>query len=241
MKFQLFGRLKHSAAKKPQEHTLKQLSELPVDQVRTLSSRGISQREIINRLRTQGYTYSQINEALNEAVKDVATGRQPLEPQNQTAPFQTSMEHEPSNYEYPQNISYSGPSKEELGLPKKEKKQPEEEQVLVPETTEELIEVMIAEKMIDVEDEFEKIHNKIKDLEKIVFELRDQVKELKIRKNEDEKKFLTKVTEIEDFLENSQSRIGGLEKALQQVLPTLVENVRDLTGVVQEVKKGKEE
>ena len=59
--------------------------------------------------------------------------------------------------------------------------------------------------------------------------------------DEDEKKFLTKVTEIEDYLEGSQSRIGGLEKALQQVLPTLVENVRDLTGAVEGVKKEKEE
>ncbi len=261
MKFKLFGRLKQNAKKEPKiEANLKPAEEIPVNEVRRMSSQGVSQGEIVNQLRNTGYTYSQINKAMNEAVKETTKmggiqNQTPMQsqmssgmpqpeintqlPPKATPQVQNNQSNERS-FEYPQNIQYTGPSKEELGLQSQDAfaaAASQQQQFLVPENTEELIEVMIAEKMIDVEDEFERSHNKISDLEKIILELRDTVKELQIRKDEDEKKFLGKVIEIEDFLEGSQSRLGGLEKAVQQVLPTLVENVRDLTGVVEDAKK----
>ncbi|MDY6770578.1 MAG: hypothetical protein SV186_01325 [Candidatus Nanohaloarchaea archaeon] len=102
---------------------------------------------------------------------------------------------------------------------------------------EELIETIIEEKIIDIEDEFETIYGRIESLEDTVDQLQEDVHDLKIRKEEDEQEFLQKMEEMEDYLENSQSRIGGLEKAFQQTLPSLVENVRDLTELVEDMRE----
>jgi len=102
---------------------------------------------------------------------------------------------------------------------------------------EELIETIIEEKMIDIEDEFETVYERLEALEDHVDELQQDVHDLKIRKDEDEREFLQKMEEMEEYLENSESRIGGLEKAFQQTLPSLVENVRDLTELVEDMRQ----
>ncbi len=102
---------------------------------------------------------------------------------------------------------------------------------------EELIETIIEEKIIDIEDEFETVYERLEELEDNVDELQQDVHDLKIRKDEDEREFLQKMEEMEDYLESSESRIGGLEKAFQQTLPSLVENVRDLTELVEDMRQ----
>jgi len=107
----------------------------------------------------------------------------------------------------------------------------------ISESEEELIETIVEEKIIDIEDEFENIYAQIEEMQDRLEDMQDDVEELQIRKDEDEQEFIQKVDEMEEYLETSQSRIGGLEKAFQQTLPTLVDNVRDLTDLVKDMKE----
>lgn len=226
MKFELFGRLKKKKPENVPPPSLPDINqEIPESVIKDMLNQGLTQGEIVNQLRNKGYTYSQINKALNEVVKKEAVREEEEKDvdfqQPQFPPEQKSQENET---QIQQSVS-----PEEFSS--------YEEQPLVPENMEELIEVIVAEKLIDVEDNFEKVNKRISKIEKNLAQLRDDVNELKIRKDEDEKKFLGKIEELEQFMEASHGRIGGLERALKEVLPTLVENVRDLTTMMKEGRK----
>ncbi|MFO7793943.1 MAG: hypothetical protein R6V35_03115 [Candidatus Nanohaloarchaea archaeon] len=104
---------------------------------------------------------------------------------------------------------------------------------------EELIETIVAEKFNQVESEFSKIYEEMDIMIDELESLEDRVHDLEVRDDEDQQEFVQKVDEMEDHIDSYQSRIGGLEKAFQQVLPSLVENVKDLTSLVQEIKDDK--
>lgn len=104
---------------------------------------------------------------------------------------------------------------------------------------EELIETIVAEKFNEVESEFSKIYEEMDIMIDELESLEDRVHDLEVRDDEDQQEFVQKVDEMEDHIDSYQSRIGGLEKAFQQVLPSLVENVKDLTSLVQEIKDDK--
>ena len=107
----------------------------------------------------------------------------------------------------------------------------------VNENIEELIETVVAENLESVNQEFENLYEELDFIEEQMENLEERVEELEIRDDEDQQEFVQKVDEMEDHIDSYESRIGGLEKAFQQVLPSLVENVRDLTGLVQEIKQ----
>ncbi|MDY6778131.1 MAG: hypothetical protein SVU32_05670, partial [Candidatus Nanohaloarchaea archaeon] len=94
---------------------------------------------------------------------------------------------------------------------------------------EELIETIVEEKIIDIEDELENVYDQLESLKDRVDDLEQDVHDLKVREEEDEKQVVQKVDELEQYMEESQSRIGGLEKAFQQTLPSLVENSQDFS------------
>ena len=102
---------------------------------------------------------------------------------------------------------------------------------------EELIETIVAENFERVKTEFENVYEELDTIGEELQDLESRVDELEIRDDEDQQEFVQKVDEIEEHIDDYESRIGGLEKAFQQVLPSLVDNVRDLTGLVQEIKQ----
>ena len=243
--------------------------KVPIQEVRNLSSQGYSENEIVNELRNRGYDHPDIKQALNKALKarteggnqnrPPSQGRQQGRGQGQNRSPQSNMPQALSRYEGEGgNRSMTGgpgstgemqqePMEEESeggggwmpGFGGGSEQQAYEEEDMVPEDIEELIEVIVSEKLIDIEEEFDEVHSEMDELKEKVDEIQERLHEVEIRKDEDEKKFISKVNEMEDYLETSQSRIGGLEKALQQVLPSLVDNVRELTSLVQDMKEEK--
>jgi hypothetical protein len=102
---------------------------------------------------------------------------------------------------------------------------------------EELIETIIAENFQKVEKEFQNVYDEMDMIEEKLADLESRVHDLEVRDDEDQKEFVKKMDEVEDHIDSYESRIGGLEKAFQQILPSLVDNIRDLTSLVQEIKQ----
>lgn len=102
---------------------------------------------------------------------------------------------------------------------------------------EELIEIIVSEHVADLEDEFGQLRTDMSELREEFDELRQSFREIDVRKDEDEKVVIQKVNEMEEYFEQTHSRMGGMEKALQQVLPSLVENVRELSSIVREMQE----
>lgn len=104
---------------------------------------------------------------------------------------------------------------------------------------EELIETIVSEQFERVRNEFQTVYDEIDIIADEVEDLESRVHDLEVRDDEDQEEFIQKVDEMEEHIDSYQSRIGGLEKAFQQVLPSLVDNVKELTSLVQEIKQEK--
>jgi len=104
---------------------------------------------------------------------------------------------------------------------------------------EELIETVVAEKFGRISNEFSSVYDELDILIEELEELESRVHDLEVRDDEDQEQFVQKVDEMEEHIDSYQSRIGGLEKAFQQVLPSLVDNVKQLTSLVEEIKEEK--
>ena len=106
-------------------------------------------------------------------------------------------------------------------------------------SVEELVETIVAENLERVEREFENVYSEIDELKDKLEEIDDRVHDLEVRDDEDQTQFIQKMDELEEDIDSYQARMGGLEKAFQQILPSLVDNVRELTSLVQEIKQEK--
>jgi len=245
VKFEFLGKLKDRGDEEDGE-SAPSSDDIPVDEVRTLSDQGYSQHEINEFLRDRGYGYSQINKAMNRAVRDTTQGGGPgggqsfdqgrdgtTQTQQQQGSGQDSYQPQP----YEQDPGGRQPTQPQQEYEEGGMEDEWSDDVGISESEEELIETIVEEKIIDIEDEFENIYVQIEEMQDRLEDMQDDVEELQIRKDEDEQEFIQKVDEMEEYLETSQSRIGGLEKAFQQTLPTLVDNVRDLTDLVKDMKE----
>ena len=196
--------------------------------VRKLSSEGRSEREIINFMRREGYPNEEISHALNKVLKFRVTNK----PQTVPAPRTASVQSSVPMRDIGQNFLAPPPEKP---LEENVIEMTEEEEIGL----EELVEEIIEEKWKDSMDE-------LKDVEKAVVKLQEQVEfinekikhlEEKEEKKRDELKGL--IEESSAHIENIESRIGSVEKGFKEFLPSLTENVRSLSAIVEKLKKEK--
>lgn len=208
--------------------------------VGTMMEQGYSQDEIMQELRGE-YREQEIQNAMNNAVANNASRSGGGGPEPMTPYRGDSEEPDVTGERIENEGSQKGPVNQQPqqnqiqgGNPPPQ--QPVGGQQASPEV-EELIETVVAEKMDEVLAEFDQVYSEIDEIADAIEDLEDRVHDLEVREDEDQSEFIQKVDEMEEHVDEYQSRIGGLEKAFQQVLPSLVENVRDLTGLVQEIKK----
>ena len=230
--------------------------------VENMFQQGYSEDEIRQELQGQ-YSSQEIQSAVNQAVTNSATSNdgpepmtpyesddEPVSPMDEGYDNPGGQENQPQNpqgnQDPPQNMD-QGPEPMNSGGTQEAPPQPEPIQQegepqqggSIDEGTEELIETIVAENFQRVTAEFQNVYNELDLLEEELEDLEHRVHDLEVRDDEDQEQFVQKVDEMEDHIDEYQSRIGGLEKAFQQVLPNLVDNVRDLTSLVQEIKQEK--
>lgn len=228
--------------------------------VENMFQQGYSEDEIRQELQGQ-YSNQEIQSAVNQTVTNKATskdGPEPMTPYESddepVSPMDEGYDEEPrgqenQNPQNPQNMD-QGPEPRNQGTQmqnnqpqpepiQQEGEEPRQQNGNIDRKTEELIETIVAENFQRVTAEFENVYNELDLLEEELEDLEHRVHDLEVRDEEDQEAFIQKVDEMEEHIDSYQSRIGGLEKAFQQVLPNLVDNVRDLTSLVQEIKQEK--
>ena len=194
--------------------------------VQKLSAQGRNEREIINYMRKEGYPNEEISKALNKAVKFRVTGApqpqpsyaqqstmKPQPPQQEQGNFMAPPPDQPMNEDVLEMTE-----EEEIGL-------------------EELVEEIVEEKWRDSMEE-------LKDVERAIVKLQDQVRFINQRikhigKESEEKKSELKdmIQDSSSHIENIESRVGSVEKAFKEFLPSLTQNVRSLSGIVEKMKE----
>lgn len=265
VKFQLFGRLRDGEDEKSGgsgqgtpaqgQHQGPGLDDSALggsgleSTIENMFSQGYSEDEIKQELQGQ-YPPEKIEDALTNAVANTATqgrssggGPEPMTPyqgdSGAVSPVDEGFSGDTqANDTMNEQTSQQPPAQQQ---PEQPPQQPpaQQQQTRNREASgdvEELVETIVAENLDRVETEFENVYGEIDELKDIAEDLEQRVHDLEVRDDEDNQEFIQKVDEMEEHIDSYQSRIGGLEKAFQQVLPSLVDNVRDLTELVQEIK-----
>lgn len=208
--------------------------DVPSKKIENMRKAGLSDKDIIKKLKGEGFSYSQIEKALLHSLKhnvsdDVTDAEDEIwkdEPRRDEAPTLEDIYGKPDEP--------SGPSLDEIMSPGID------EEDFAPELAiEELVEGVVNEKWEIFESELKKIRaeqetftRKIKQIENLAA---STMKETKA--NALEKKF----GELDDKIGEIEARINGVEKAFKQFLPSLTDNIRSLSRMVREVRTGKDE
>jgi DNA-binding transcriptional MerR regulator len=243
MNLNIFGRLKK---KEPKE-----LKEVPPERIEELSKTELSEAEIIDTLRKEGYSFESIDKAMNYAVKtgveeSPLPGQDPLPPQGSEG--ETQEQPAQQAQQYPQQEQQSLPGQE---FPPAEYPQepPLETQFLgeMPaqrtaasvEEVEEIVEAVTEEKLADINDQILKIEEKINSIgdvmQKLSNSLQDVVKNTKREKDE----MNAKIEEFNTTLNETIPRITSLEKAFKSNIPSLIDEVKGFAETIENLKMKK--
>jgi len=268
MKFKLFGRLRDQDEQQQTDETGLSGGSLDRT-VENMFQQGYSEEEIKNELQGQyspADISRAVNNAVTSSATDDG-GPQPMTPYQEDNDAVSPMDEGFNQEENPENNQDQGgldePSmnqgfeQQNQGIKNQQQRPQQVQQNQRPQqnlqkqgaqssggntvdpAVEELIETIVAEQFERVTNEFDSVYEELDVLIDEVENLESRVHDLEVRDDEDQEEFIQKVDEMEDHIDSYQSRIGGLEKAFQQVLPSLVENVKELTSLVQEIKQEK--
>ena len=206
---------------------------IPVKDIGSMRKSGISDKDIIKKLKGENFSYHEIEKGMLQSLKHS------VDPESR---MEETIE-EPSGNESPTLEDIYGKEEEPLGSSVDELIAPgmESEDIAPELAMEELVEGVVNEKWETFEKEFESLKEdqetiikKIKQIESTVSTTGKETKALALEKT---------VSDIEARLTELESRIGGLEKAFRQFLPSLTDNIRSLSNMIKELKtqKGIEE
>lgn len=170
---------------------------VPPERIDGMISKGMSDRDIIKTLKSEGYSYEQIEGAMMNAVKSGVD-----EPPPMTAVVQRSA------------------------LPDMEMPDPGSAETIEPEQiVEELIESVVENKWKKFDAEIERLNTEINSLREA------QKSRLPPKAGDDER-----VSALSLQIDDLTARVGGLEKAFRQFLPSLTKNIESLSNIIHEMK-----
>lgn len=186
-----------------------QIGEIPSEEIQKLISRGMSDKDIIKQFKSQGYSYEQIENAMLQAVK-VGVGEKEEAPQEPSFSDIPELEEKPSEDMLPD--VFSGGEAEN------------------PETIiEELIEGVVEDKWQKFEERLNKLESEIDNA--TVTAKQAGLKSMVIAPTND-----VAANELNARLDEMEARVGGLEKAFKQFLPSLTKNIESLSQMIHEMK-----
>lgn len=197
--------------------------QVPLDRVRELASKGFSEVDIIDILRKDGYSATEIDSALTEALKLGVAGISPPSEGSPVLPTAEELQPKQAALEMP-----------ETSLPQGYYSQQYPPQQY---PSEEYIDYIVSERTADLSDKLKEFMIKYAELEKRMAEVHEQLNELSKAKTSGEELILAKLDEVKGLLADIETRSSSLEKAFKDALPALIESVRALCDLVQRMKR----
>lgn len=106
-------------------------------------------------------------------------------------------------------------------------------------SVEELIEAIVNERWIKFEEKLSIFETRDVNLQQQIQDLRKQMEEIRAETRKQESTLVEKLEDFGGGLEKTQARIGSIESAFREFVPSLSENVKSLAEVVDRLKKTK--
>ena len=190
---------------------------VPLDQVINLRQQGFSNDQIIQSLQRDGFNAQDIYTAMSQAdIKgSMGGGQAPQTPPQGPPPPNMQMPSMPPS-QPGEDTGSGGASKERV---------------------EELVEAVIDEKWEDFVKRFDKIAEWKESAEAKINQMEQKLNDLSQNFNTLHENILGKVGEYDENLSNVSNEIKALEKVFQKIIPTLTENVNELSRITEKMKK----
>ncbi len=217
-------------------HKKQEARPVPSDEINSMTRRGMSDKDIIKALKAKGYSYSDIERAMLSAVKTGVSEEKPAArlPAQQEQDFSYGFGEEATNESF-ENLGtediFAGqeqPQFENLPQFSQEQQQP----------VEELVEGVVEEKWQRFQDEMSRFEEGLEGMraDMKVFEERIEA----AKKESPTAEIESRINELSDHLEDMDARVGGLERAFKQMLPSLTRNIESLSAMINEMKSKQE-
>lgn len=190
-------------------------SNLPVDQVRAMRAKGFDNNQIVQALQRNGYSSTQIFDALNQA--DLLSGAGSFA---EPPPLPGASSSEPSASQYGGGYEDSGGGG---GIANEE--------------VEELIESVIEEKWEELSKDIAKVVEWKNDVETKIAKLEQRFESLKDDFDKLHQAIIGKIGEYDKNILEVGAEVKAMEKVFSKVLPLFTENVSELARITQALKK----
>jgi hypothetical protein len=203
---------------------------VPVKEVSQFRANGTSDKDIIKKLKTDGFSYQEIEKAMLQSLKQ-NVGEPTISSVEETWGEETSKDETPTFEDiYGKTEEPKGPSVEEMMAPGIQENELNPEMAI-----EELVEGVVNEKW----EVFEKELKKLKYDEEVLMRQIKQLESMNSTSGKDMRfgAFERKLNDMETKLSDMEARINGMEKAFKQFLPSLTDNIRNLSNMIHEMKK----
>ena len=197
------------------------VKDVPVDEVQKMTRKGLSDKDIIKQLKSKGYSYEAIEGAMLKAVKEGVDDEQPRMVQrlDTEPPATENFFDAPPQQDFP-----------DMTQPAQEMAFDVDPDVML----EELVEGIVEEKWGRFDDRLKKVDD---NFDRIRAEIKQFEMKLEQSKRESPNRDIDgKMNGISEQLEDMEARVGGLEKAFKQFLPSLTRNIESLSQMIHEMK-----
>lgn len=215
----------------------------PTDRVLDLSKQGKSDAQVSEFLSKEGFAASDINKAYTGAVKSAVAAPAPTASQ-QFAPLSEVSQASVTDFEIPSQSAETYP----VEMPQEAETQESGWTPEVPETgimgiappstgeLEEIVESVVEEKWKDLQERLEDMHERIDAMESKITTLGVQYNTLKDAGASERGSIGSKIDEYKDSINGIEARIGSIEKAFKETLPSMIDSVKSITEVVEKLK-----
>lgn len=204
----------------------------PTDIVQALRAQGLTNNQLVQSLQRDGYKSHEIFDAINQADLKGQMGQMPEgygAPQ-QASPAQFSM---PFPSGPPQFAPPQAPSAPRFPQPPSSQDYSEGDH---KEKIEEVAEAIIEEKWSDLVKNVNKIVAWKEKADEKMVKMEHDFASLKEQFEALHQGILSKISEYDSGLTNIGTEIKALEKVFQKILPTLTENVNELSRITRDAK-----
>jgi hypothetical protein len=216
---------------KQKKEDIQQAAAIPVDEVLRMKQQGFTNNQIVQTLQRNGYKMHQIFDAMNQA--DLRSA----------GPIDNAVPPEEAQMQFQEQEMQGMPPPEMQGQATREAlpNLPEQQQRPAPEQgyeeqIEEVAEAIIDEKWEDLMKDInkllewkEKIENKMATLEQGFTDLKENFANL-------QKGVIGKVAEYDKTMSNVGTDLKAMENVFQKILPTLTDNVNELSRLTKKTK-----
>lgn len=222
--------------KKGEAPPVSRAARLPVEMVMRMKQQGFSNNQIVQSLQGEGYSTTQIFDALSQA--ELSRGV-PTPPSEQYPQPEMQQEELPPPEGYPAQQPQPMPPPEEYIAPPSQYPYPSPKAEISREQIEEVAEAIVEEKWEELSKGVQKIISWKNETEAKITQLAGEIEALKKDFDDLHKGVLGKLSEYDEGIKGVGTDIKAMEEVFKKIIPTFTENVSELSRITRTIKAKK--